>query len=288
MSADTQPMLDRSEYVEQEYLFQLLGERISDQMPIQELLEQIRHELSASTRLPMAVGFLLTEIKHSGCMAPAMDRLRHYFASFQTYLIAEAEQEAGKFDMRTALQILRAEARFRADQVSPAGLFFYQFESLCRNRLRYDPGFKAIANDPVYDQHWKLVILKFRLQVGLIDFADFLFLHSEEYHRRLLAEGVSIEGKGPFLFGEHEGKIAVASRRRDPLFLFAALQRHLGYPSVPRPKPPDRTLEQVPQLMRRVERMESRLQLLEQEQRTGIDITKFYAKGRVAPPDDLE
>ena len=38
----------------------------------------------------------------------------------------------------------------------------------------------------------------------------------------------------PPLFGEKEGKIAKASRGRDPLFLFAALQRQLGYPEVPR------------------------------------------------------
>ena len=34
------------------------------------------------------------------------------------------------------------------------------------------------------------------------------------------------------LFGEKEGKIAKASRGRDPLYLFAALQRQLGYPEV--------------------------------------------------------
>ena len=37
------------------------------------------------------------------------------------------------------------------------------------------------------------------------------------------------------LFGEKEGRIAMANRRKDPLYLFSALQRHLGYPSVPRP-----------------------------------------------------
>ena len=45
----------------------------------------------------------------------------------------------------------------------------------------------------------------------------------------------------PALFGEKEGKIAKANRGRDPLYLFAALQRQLGYPEVPRPRPrPDR------------------------------------------------
>ena len=45
--------------------------------------------------------------------------------------------------------------------------------------------------------------------------------------------------KFPTLFGEKEGKIARANRGRDPLYLFSALQRQLGYPEVPRPRRPD-------------------------------------------------
>ena len=56
------------------------------------------------------------------------------------------------------------------------------------------------------------------------------------------------------------------------------MQRHLGYPRVPRPVPPDRTDELLPQLARRMERMEARIKLMEEERRTGIDITKFYEK----------
>ena len=47
------------------------------------------------------------------------------------------------------------------------------------------------------------------------------------------------EPKLPILFGEKEGKIARANRGRDPLYLFSALQRQLGYPEVPRPRRPD-------------------------------------------------
>jgi hypothetical protein len=281
------PALDRAEYVEQEYLYRLLGERILQQMPIQELLEQIHYELSASTRLPMAVSFLLTELKHSGLMAPAMARLPHYFAAYQTYLISEAERDTGKFDMRVALRILQSEAQFRADGASREGLFFFQFEALCRNRLRYDAGLNAIANDPLYDSTWVGFIQRLRMQIGFVDFADYLFMHSEDYRNKLVEAGESIEGKGPFIFGRQEGRIAFSSRRRDPLILFGALQRHLGYPAVPRPVVPDRTLELVPQLARRMERLESRIQLLEQENRTGIDITKFYNKSNL-PRDENE
>jgi hypothetical protein len=270
--------LERSEYVEQAYFYGLLENRIVQELPIQELLEQVHFEIAANTRLPMAIDFLLTELKHSGVMAPAMRRLGHYFTAFQTYLIAEAEREEGKFDMRVALKILQAEAQYRADGGSLGGLFFYQFEAICRNRLRYDPGLSAIAADPSFDDVWKGWILRLRRDIGLVDFADFLFLHSEEYHRKLAASGQSTDGRGPFIFGPHEGRIAFACRRRDPLYLFGALQRHLGYPAVPRVTPVDRTLEAIPQLFRKLEQLEQRLKLMEQENRAGIDITKFYKK----------
>jgi len=279
--------LERAEYVEQEHLFKLLGERIVQQMAMQELLEQVHYELSASTNLPIAVGFLLTELKHSGQMAPAMARLTHYFAPFQTYLIAEAERDTGKFDMRVALRILQSESHFRASEASREGLFFFQFEALCRNRLRYDAGLKAIASDPVYDGDWIQMITELSLQIGFVDISDFLFMHSDEYRQRLIAARESLEGKGPFLFGRHEGRIAFATRGRDPLFLFSALQRHLGYPAVPRPLVQDKTLEQVPLLLRRVDRLEARIQLMEQENRTGIDITKFYGKKNLPNLDDV-
>jgi hypothetical protein len=268
--------LERAEYVEQEHLFKLLGERILQQMAMQELLEQIHYELSASTNLPLAVSYLLTELKHSGQMAPAMARMTHYFAPFQTYLIAEAERDTGKFDMRVALRILQSEAHFRAGGASRNGLFFFQFEAICRNRLRYDAGLKAIAGDPVYDADWVQMIAKLSLQIGFVDVSDFLFLHSEEYRQRLIAAGESVDGKGPILFGRHEGRIAFATRGRDPLFLFSALQRHLGYPAIPRPVQPDKSLEQVPLLVRRVERLEARIQLMEQENRTGIFISYLF------------
>ena len=96
----------------------------------------------------------------------------------------------------------------------------------------------------------------------------------------------------PILFSEKEGKIAWANRRKDPLYLFAALQRHLGYPVVPRPKRPDESVNLLPLLMQQVQRLESRVKLLEEEARGGIDITKFYNKSgamlpNVQPPDDL-
>jgi hypothetical protein len=88
----------------------------------------------------------------------------------------------------------------------------------------------------------------------------------------------------PLLFGEKEGRIALANRRKEPLYFFAALQRQLRYPAVPRPQIQEDPVDQYRKLVRQVERVETRIKLLEDEQRTkGIDLSKFYGQG-VDPP----
>jgi len=80
----------------------------------------------------------------------------------------------------------------------------------------------------------------------------------------------------PILFGEKEGKIAFANRRKDPLYLFSALARHLGYPSVPRPKQEESAEKVLCALRRHLERLETRIKLVEEEIRGGINLTRFY------------
>ena len=86
-----------------------------------------------------------------------------------------------------------------------------------------------MAGDPVYDEAWREWIMTVRRQIGLVDFADMIYVRSELYRKR------RNKAEKPILFGEKEGRIAQANRRKDPLYLFSALQRHLGYPTVPRP-----------------------------------------------------
>ncbi len=274
-------LLSSDEYVEQAHFFRTLVDRLTENLPLQELLAQGREEGLASTNLPLAVDFLLSELRHSGLLAPAMRRLQHYFTPFQTYLIAEAENDRGRFDMRVALQVLHHEARYRAEPGSPQGIFLYQFETLCRNRLNYDTGLAAIAQDPIYNQDWRDWLKMVRRQIGIVDFSDMVFVRSEYYRRQRERKGNQLvsEDDKPVLFGEKEGKIAFASRRKDPLFLFAALQRHLKYPAVPRPVAAEETAQLVPQLLRRLERLETRMKLVEEEQREGsIDLSRFYKK----------
>ena len=88
------------------------------------------------------------------------------------------------------------------------------------------------------------------------------------------------------LFGEKEGRIAWANRGKDPLFFFAALQRQLGYPAIPRVKSVDRDAPSPALLARRLERLEMRVKLLEEEGRGGIDLTRFDPKNFTRPADE--
>lgn len=277
-------MLEREEYVEQAYLFRMLSERLPENFPLQDLLEQIRHELLATTKLPMAVDYLLAELRHCGVISTAMRRLPHYFTAFQTYLVEAAEDDRGRFDMRVAIEVLRYEAAYRAEQPTREGLFMYQFETLCRNRLRYDRGLDAISVDPMYNEDWREWIQTVRRQIGIVEFADLIYVRSPEYlRRRTRASSPPPVAEKPILFGEKEGKIAWANRQKDPMYLFAALQRHLGYPTAPRIKRIDETREQVPLILRKLERLELRIKLLEEEAREGLDITKFYSQDSTPP-----
>ena len=271
-------MLSREEYVEQTHFFQALAQRVRQSLPIQEVLHGLRDECLSTTKLPLAIDYMLSEIRHQGAFSPAMVRLEHYFTPFQSYLVLEAENDQGRFDMRLAFDILHLEAKYRADQISPQGIFLYQFETLCRHRLSYDRGLSAMARDPVFDDRWKSWIKIVMRQIGMVDFADMLYVRSEFYHQRRNQDGKPCLPADQTLFGKQEGKIAWANRRKDPLFLFSALQRHLGYPPVPRPEVFDQSADLLPNMSRRLDRMETRVKLLEEEQRQGIDITKFYER----------
>ena len=276
-------MLDREEYIEQAYLFRVLAERVSAGVAAQEALQPIGQEVLATSKLPMAIDYMVGELKLVGTLSTAMARLPHYFSAFQTFVMREAEEESGRFDVRTALAVLEREASYRADGVSPQGLFFYRLESLSRNRLDYARGLVAVADDPLFDADWKEWIGTVSRQVGLVDLADLVSVRSPEYWRLEKREAL-LTGRpdtGPdrvILFGEREGRIARANRGKDPLYFFAALQRQLGYPAVPRPAPAVSSAETPAVLARRLERLEMRVKLLEEEARGGIDLSRFDPK----------
>ncbi|HTM54819.1 MAG TPA: hypothetical protein VL175_12375 [Pirellulales bacterium] len=282
-------MLEREEYVEQAHLFASLAERKKAGVSTQDILGTVREEILSTTKLPLAIDFLNGELKLNGVFHTAMAKLGHYFTPFQTFVIAEAEDDRARFDLGMALEILAREARYRAAGATAQGIFLYEFESLSRNRLRYDRGLEAIAGDEVFDPSWKEWIMLARHQIGLVDFADLIYVRSQHYAKRKNTQhqdGADEAGGQSALFGEGEGRIALANRGKDPLLLFSALHRHLGYPEVPRPPKPDESPQLIPLLARRVDRLEARVKLLEEETKGGIDITKFYAIPDVGPPSE--
>jgi len=278
-------MLDREEYIEQAYLFRVLAERVSAGVAAQEALQAIGQEVLATSKLPMAIDYMVSELKLVGTLSTAMARLPHYFSAFQTFVMREAEEESGRFDVRTALAVLEREAAYRAEGAAPQGLFFYRLECLSRNRIDYTRGLTAVAADPLFDADWKEWIGTVSRQVGLVDLADLVSVRSPEYWR-LEKRDALLSGKpdtGPdraILFGEREGRIARANRGKDPLYFFAALQRQLGYPAVPRPAPAISSAESPAALARRLERLEMRVKLLEEEARGGIDLSRFDPKNQ--------
>jgi hypothetical protein len=268
-------VLDREEYIEQAYFFRVLRERMAENMATQEILERVHQEILSTTRLPYAVQFLAAELKHSGLLSSGLARLPHYFTAFQTFVVRGTEEERNKFSMETAALVLQREAEYRAGQPTPSGLFVYQFEAVSRNRLGYDDGLASMAQDPMYEPPWRDYLEWVRRQVGVVDFADILYVRSDLYVREQRRHQADYEPPVPPLFGEKEGKIARANRGRDPLYLFAALQRQLGYPEVPRARPVDDLNAKILTLQARLREMEMRIKLLESEVREDVDLSQF-------------
>jgi len=276
MSDSVMNVLPREEYIEQAYLFKALQGRLVTNEPVQEMLGQIREEILSTTKLPMAIDFMLAEVRHVGTMSTAMKKLPHYFTQFQIFIIEQAEDDQGRFDMRVAFLILEAESKFRADTNDPVAMFLFQMETLCRNSLNYDYGLQAIAMDPVYDANWQRWILEVRHQLGLVELADLIYVNSDYYGIKNAHNHDVKSDDRVILFGEKEGRIALANRKKEPHYLFSSLQRQLGYPAVPRPSKRDRSIDLLPKLEKLVQRMQVRIKLLEDEQRqSGIDLNQF-------------
>jgi len=284
----TATVLDREEYIEQVYFFRTFRERLAQNLAAQDLLEHLHEEILATTRLPLAIQFLATELKHTGVLAAGFARLSHYFTPFQAYVIGQAEKGGQRFPVATALLVLEREGQYRSGTPTPAGLFVYQFETLSRNRLGYGEGLTAMRGDPLYDEHWRAYLDQVRRHVGAYDFGDMVYVRSDLYVREQRRDDPDYAPPVPPLFGEKEGKIARANRGRDPLFLFAALQRQLNYPEVPRPRPRDDVNARMDALLVKLREMEARLRLVEGELRGQIDLTELGKPELLQGPGDIE
>jgi len=103
-------------------------------------------------------------------------------------------------------------------------------------------------------------------------------VRSENFVRERQRFNPDYKPKFPILFGEKEGKIARANRGRDPMYLFAALQRQLGYPEVPRPKRPDELEARVLLLEQKIAQLENRLKVAEGDIQQDADLAQVLVK----------
>ena len=291
--------LPREEYIEQRHFFRVLRERVAENVPSQDALAQVRDELLATTRLPIAVDLMRTEVLHSGRLSHAAARLPHYFTPFQTFVLAKAEEDRSRFDMPVCLTVLERLAHYmagggvdgteRVREPTPQGLFVYQFECVSRNRLGYPEGLAAVAGDPFYDEIWAAWLRSLRRRIGGIEFADLIYHRSEEFlrHRRQSTGDPDARPPYPLLFDQPEGRIAWANRGKDPRFLFAALQRQLGYPRIPQQTGRSEGFSVHPELEARLLKLEKRLQFLEAEQKGGLDLDALLSKPPAFGDDPL-
>lgn len=285
----SQPPLDREEYIEQAYFFRVYRERLEENWPAQEILATTREEVLATTRLPLAIDFLRGEILHKGKISDGMGRLPHYFTPFQTFVMENAEADRARLDAKIALLVLERLAEYLSGQPTAAGLFIYQFECIARNRLGYDRGLRAMADDAFYSPEWRDWIGKVRFQLGATDFADLIYYRSERFveERRQRSGDMEYRPAYPIFFGVQEGRIARANKGKDPLYLFAALQRQLDYPQVPRHRPADNRPILHPAVEARLQLIEKRIKLIESELKGEMDLSEFYAHPpQITDPDD--
>lgn len=287
MNKSNLQMLEPEEYIEQAYLFRCYRERLEENIPAQDILKMVKEEILSHTKLPMAIDLLRGEILHSGRLSSGMLMLPHYFSPFQAFVMKQAENERIRFDHLTALSILEREAEYRSENPVPTGLFIYQFECISRNRLGYDTGMSAIAGDPVFNEEWKEWILKSRLDLGTIDFANMVYQRSQFYIDQKERQGHQTDKLATPLFGKQEGRIAKANIGKDPVYMFSAFQRQLKYPAVPRPKKQATELVLHPLLELRLQKIEKQLQMLDAETKGGIDLSEFYIKPDSWPDDPV-
>ncbi len=230
-------VLDREEYVEQAYFFRTFRERVADNLPTQDVLATLDQEILTTTRLPMAVQFLATEIKHTGLLATGFERLHALLHPVPG--VRRPPGRGGEAAVQHGDRPARpgAGGHLPGQQADPAGAVRLPV----RDDLPQPARLRRRA-----DRDERRPVLRRRLegvpgdrsarQVGVVDFADLVYYGRSSRSSSSGGGTRTFEPSVPMLFGEKEGKIAKASRGRDPLFLFAALQRQLSYPEVPRTK----------------------------------------------------
>ena len=181
--------------------------------------------------------------------------------------------------MEQALLVLEREAKFKSEAPSLPALFVFQFEAIVANRLGYNKGLAGMAADPFYTEEWKDYILTLRTRLGDVDFADLIFVRSEQFVRERRRLNPDFIPKFPVLFGEKEGKIARANRGRDPDVPLRRTPAPAWLPRGP-PHPPPRRARgpRARSSSRSIAQLENRLKIAESDIHQDIDLSQVLVK----------
>ena len=249
----TAPVLDREEYVEQAYFFRTFRERSPTTCRRRTSSTRVHEELLTSTRLPYAVQFLAAELKHTGLARHGFAKLPHYFTAFQAFVVAAGRGgEDAVPDGRPRSWCSNARPRTAPRQPTQAGAVRLPVRddrpqpARLPRRLRRDDG-RPVLRRRLAGIHRRTGRGRSATSTSPTSSTCGRSCTCIEQRRA----NPAFEPPLPPLFGEKEGKIAKASRGRDPLYLFAALQRQLGYPEVPRYKQRDDATTQAGSRSRR-------------------------------------
>ena len=273
----------------------MLGERLRENMPAQEILGIVREEILATTKLPMAIDFMLAELRHLGAFsARPWSGCTHYFTPFQCFVMQEAENDTAA--VRPARRARNPRPRGRVPRRGRRrGRACSSTSSKCSAATGWATtrGWRPSPATRRIDETWRNWILTVRRQIGMVDLADLIFVHSEFYHERKpqrragrprpSADAPHGRGARPRAFRRCSASRKAASPGpiggKDPLLLFAALHRQLGYPEAPRAAAGGpRGAACCRRWLAGSNSSKRRLKLVEEEQRGGINLEQFYAE----------
>ena len=179
--------LEREEYIEQAYLFRTLRERIEQGIATQDLLASIREEILSTTKLPMAVDFLSAELRHQG-------RFRRGHAKAQPLFTPVSGVRRRRSGSR-ARQIRSAAGpgNLPAQRRTIAPTRRCRKESSCSSSSRSHgtdlattaacKPLPTIRCSTSVRAEW---ILTVRRQIGLVDFAEMIYVRSQHYVQQQL------------------------------------------------------------------------------------------------------
>ena len=173
--------LGREEYVEQAHFFRALAERLRENVPMQEVLGSVREEVLATTKLPMAIDFLLAELRHAGVLGPAMARLRTLLHAVPGVRDSGVGRRAAAVRFADRARSAAPRGRVSGRGADAAGALSLSVRSAQPQsaRLRPRPGGGRPRSG--FDATWRDWIRTVRRQIGMVDLADLIYVHSEYY-----------------------------------------------------------------------------------------------------------